>query len=56
MIDLEAGYSQISDKPFDEVVAIMHQAIFGGRDSLLDEVEEGMSIQAFAEGAGMLLM
>ncbi|WP_256370505.1 hypothetical protein [Paracoccus sp. Arc7-R13] len=43
MIDLEAFYSQIRDEPFDEVVAIMHQAMFGGRDPLLDQVEEGMS-------------
>ncbi|QXI63450.1 hypothetical protein CP157_01168 [Paracoccus marcusii] len=56
MIDLEAGHSQIRDQPFNEVVAIMHQAMFGGRDRLLDQVEEGMSIQTFAEGAGMLLV
>ncbi|TGN57840.1 hypothetical protein FA743_09670 [Paracoccus gahaiensis] len=39
VIDLEAGHSQIRDELLDEVDAIMHQAAFGGRDPLLNQVE-----------------
>ena len=56
MIDFVASHSQIWDELLDEVDAIMHQAALGGRDPLLNKVEEGTSIQAFTEGAGMFLV